>query len=225
MPGKKKLTDLTGDGKITRKDFLRGAGVPGFKKGGKVDLDKLPRSMKKKTRTGLFSSEFTDVKETKKPRTKSQKEAVQSEMDELRAKGAMSFPRPDSVSVEERARAKELVRKENRRSRSERKTQQEMGSFKEGGKVKVERINKKGRTAAAEKMLRRLGEMKQGRIQEKYPSKGTREEKRPPHRDPGADDRMKKFEESAREAGFKDGGSVCAGGGSAIQGKKFSGTY
>jgi len=36
MPGKKKLTDLTGDGKITRKDFLRGAGVPGFKKGGKV---------------------------------------------------------------------------------------------------------------------------------------------------------------------------------------------
>jgi hypothetical protein len=36
MPGKKKLTDLTGDGKITRKDFLRGAGVPGFEKGGKV---------------------------------------------------------------------------------------------------------------------------------------------------------------------------------------------
>lgn len=33
MPGKKKLTDLTGDGKITRKDFLRGAGVPGFKDG------------------------------------------------------------------------------------------------------------------------------------------------------------------------------------------------
>ena len=30
---KKKLTDLTGDGKITRKDFLRGAGVPGFKDG------------------------------------------------------------------------------------------------------------------------------------------------------------------------------------------------
>ena len=33
---KKKLTDLTGDGKITRKDFLRGAGVPGFSHGGDV---------------------------------------------------------------------------------------------------------------------------------------------------------------------------------------------
>lgn len=163
MPGKKKLTDLTGDGKITRKDFLRGAGVPGFKK---------------------------------------------------------------------------------------------------GGKVKIERINKKGRTAAAEKMLRRLGEMKQGSIQEKYPTKGTRPRQpikptekelqstkslkammdqdkyptkgsrtkpRPPqfekHRDPGAVERMMEFERSAREAGFKDGGSVCAGGRSAIQGKKFSGTY
>jgi len=97
--------------------------------------------------------------------------------------------------------------------------------MKDGGKVKVERINKKGRTEAVEKMLRRLGEMKQGSIQEKYPSKGTREEKRPAHRDPGADDRMKEFERSAREAGFKDGGSVCSGGRSAIAGKKFSGTY
>jgi hypothetical protein len=113
--------------------------------------------------------------------------------------------------------------------------------MKDGGKVKVERINKKGRTEAVEKMLRRLGEMKQGRIQEKYPSKGTRppegqpskltkkdkEElsKLRPHRDPGADERMMEFERSAREAGFKDGGSVCSGGRSAIAGKKFSGTY
>ena len=130
MPGKKKFPDLTGDGKVTRADILKGRGVEGFEK---------------------------------------------------------------------------------------------------GGKVKIERINKKGRTAAAEKMLRRLGEMKQGSIQEKYPSKGTRKEKRPPqfekHRDPGAVERMMEFERSAREAGFKDGGSVCAGGRSAIQGKKFSGTY
>jgi len=101
--------------------------------------------------------------------------------------------------------------------------------FKDGGKVKVERINKKGRTAAVEKMLRRLGEMKQGSIQEKYPTKGDRTKPRPPqfekHRDPGAVERMMEFERSAREAGFKDGGSVCAGGRSAIQGKKFSGTY
>jgi hypothetical protein len=29
-----KLTDLTGDGKVTRADVLKGRGVPGFKKGG-----------------------------------------------------------------------------------------------------------------------------------------------------------------------------------------------
>jgi len=115
--------------------------------------------------------------------------------------------------------------------------------MKDGGKVKVERINKKGRTEAVEKMLRRLGAMKQGSIQEKYPTKGTRglsstsEGKKPmsearvkqmqmqKHRDPGAVERMMEFERSAREAGFKDGGSVCSGGRSAIAGKKFSGTY
>ena len=97
--------------------------------------------------------------------------------------------------------------------------------FEKGGKVKVERVNEKGRTEAVEKALKALGAMKQGDIQAKYPSKGKRDDKRPPHRDPGADDRMKEFERSLREAGFKDGGSVCAGGRSAIAGKKFSGTY
>jgi hypothetical protein len=29
-----KLTDLTGDGKVTRADVLKGRGVPGFSKGG-----------------------------------------------------------------------------------------------------------------------------------------------------------------------------------------------
>lgn len=199
MPGKK-FPDLTGDGKVTRKDILKGRGVEGFKKGGEVEPHK-------------------------RPRTKAQKEAVQSEMDELRAKGAMSFPRPDSVSVEERARAKNLVRQENRRSRSERKTQQEMGSFKEGGKVKVERINKKGRTEAVEKALKALGAMKQGDIQAKYPTKGKRDEKRPEFRDPGADDRMKEFERSAREAGFADGGMVRGCKGVQVSGKGFKGTF
>jgi len=53
MPGKKKLTDLTGDGKITRKDFLRGAGVPGFKKGGKVT---------KTEKTAAMEDAYTDQK-------------------------------------------------------------------------------------------------------------------------------------------------------------------
>jgi hypothetical protein len=84
--------------------------------------------------------------------------------------------------------------------------------MKDGGKVKVERINKKGRTEAVERALKALGAMKQGDIQAKYPSKGTREEKRPPqfekHRDPGAVERMMEFERSLREAGFRDGGPV-----------------
>lgn len=32
----RKLPDLTGDGKVTRADVLKGRGVPGFAKGGKV---------------------------------------------------------------------------------------------------------------------------------------------------------------------------------------------
>ena len=31
--GTKKFPDLTGDGKVTKKDILKGRGVPGFKKG------------------------------------------------------------------------------------------------------------------------------------------------------------------------------------------------
>lgn len=31
-----KFPDLTGDGKVTKKDILKGRGVEGFKKGGKV---------------------------------------------------------------------------------------------------------------------------------------------------------------------------------------------
>ena len=36
MASKKKFPDLTGDGKVTKKDILKGRGVAGFEKGGKV---------------------------------------------------------------------------------------------------------------------------------------------------------------------------------------------
>jgi hypothetical protein len=39
MPGKK-FPDLTGDGKVTKKDILKARGVPGFKKGGAVKKKK-----------------------------------------------------------------------------------------------------------------------------------------------------------------------------------------
>ena len=35
----KKFPDLTGDGKVTKKDILRGRGVPGFKKVVKSTLE------------------------------------------------------------------------------------------------------------------------------------------------------------------------------------------
>jgi hypothetical protein len=38
MPGKK-FPDLTGDGKVTKKDILKGRGVRGFSSGGKVYRD------------------------------------------------------------------------------------------------------------------------------------------------------------------------------------------
>ena len=97
--------------------------------------------------------------------------------------------------------------------------------FEKGGKVKIERINKKGRTEAVEKALRSLGAMKQGDIQAKYPTKGKRDDKRPEFRDPGAEERMMKFEESAREQGFADGGMVRGCKGFQVSGKGFKGTF
>ena len=58
MPGKKKLTDLTGDGKVTRKDFLRGAGVPGFEGGGKVYRDAPMEPVTGEEETSAFMDEM-----------------------------------------------------------------------------------------------------------------------------------------------------------------------
>lgn len=62
MPGKKKLTDLTGDGKITRKDFLRGAGVPGFTHGGRVHVDpgQVERDMEAEAKEREKDEKFID---------------------------------------------------------------------------------------------------------------------------------------------------------------------
>ena len=70
MPGKKKLTDLTGDGKITRKDFLRGAGVPGFEHGGKVHRDpgQVEREMEAEAKEREKDEKF--IKEVLMPKEK-----------------------------------------------------------------------------------------------------------------------------------------------------------
>ena len=47
-----KFPDLTGDGKVTKKDVLKGRGVPGFKEGGKkVSKGYAKGGMKSKTAT------------------------------------------------------------------------------------------------------------------------------------------------------------------------------
>ena len=43
----KKFPDLTGDGKVTKKDILKGRGVKGFEEGGKVTSDADSKKIKK----------------------------------------------------------------------------------------------------------------------------------------------------------------------------------
>jgi hypothetical protein len=87
-----------------------GGKIKAMKKGGGTDLDKLPPSMKDKTRTGLFSHS-SDVKETRKPKTKEER-AGKTPEEKIKAKTA-----------------------EVDRKKFEKKTQQQMGSFKRGGKI------------------------------------------------------------------------------------------
>ncbi len=199
--------------KITGADFKA---MKGYEDGGEVDLDKLPRSMKKKTRTGLFSSSY-DVKESRTPKTKEERAGK---------------------TPEEKIKARTSERD---RKKFEKKVQEKMGSFKDGGEV----ISDKE---------------KEGRIQEKYPSKGTRTRQgmpsnltekdkeelsklRPPHRDPGQLEREMKLEQEVLRRGddepvktfamggqvgalpYRDGGMVRGCKGIQVKGKKFSGTF
>lgn len=90
---------------------------------------------------------------------------------------------------------------------------------------------------------------KEGRIQEKYPSKGTRTRQgmpsnltekdkeelsklRPPHRDPGQLEREMKLEQEVLRRGddepvktYRDGGMIRGCKGIQVKGKKFSGTF
>ena len=93
-------------------------------------------------------------------------------------------------------------------------------------KVKVERINKKGRTEAVEKALKALGAMKQGDIQAKYPTKGKRDDKRPKFRDPGELEREMKMEQEVMGVEtYRDGGMVRGCKGVQTSGKGFKGTF
>ena len=92
----------------------------------KVDLDKLPPSMKKKSRTGLFSSSY-DVKENRKPKTKKEREGEIEFLTDLLS---------EEKKKELRAVNKILAKsKEKDRKKFEKKVQEKMGSFNKGGYV------------------------------------------------------------------------------------------
>ena len=49
---KKSFPDMTGDGKVTKKDILKGRGVPGFSKGGMVEDLGSPKEVSVKSAGG-----------------------------------------------------------------------------------------------------------------------------------------------------------------------------
>ena len=69
--GGKAFPDLNEDGKITRADVLKGRGVPGFKKGGYVDMSEAHESMESKSEEAReYAMEEKGYKETKSGKMK-----------------------------------------------------------------------------------------------------------------------------------------------------------
>jgi hypothetical protein len=77
MPGKK-LTDLSGDGVITKKDVLIGRGVIQAKKGGSVKDKKISKVMREYKEGKLKSGS------KKGPKVKSRKQAIAIALSEAR---------------------------------------------------------------------------------------------------------------------------------------------
>lgn len=88
---KKNFPDLTGDGKVTRKDVLKGRGVPGFSRGALVvdvlkDLMKLGarKAEKKHGKTAVNEAKkelnkISGVSPTKKPKTEKEKKLAEAD--------------------------------------------------------------------------------------------------------------------------------------------------
>jgi len=155
---KQKLTDLTGDGKITRKDFLRGAGVKGFSNGKSVrvpmepdqeTLDLIEQEIREtgssKTQerieaimAGEQDGPAIDVRETRKPKTKKERTGETEITTDLLSKEAQ-----EELKFFNKMIAKD---KEPARKKFEKKVQEKMGSFASGGEVRGHKVSQvKGR--------------------------------------------------------------------------------
>lgn len=205
MPGKKKFPDLTGDGKVTKADILKGRGVPGFKHGGKVHRDpgQVEREMqaeaeRRKERDRRFlegtlfnnNADFTDIEKSER--------------------------RGDDKPVKKFKHGGKVDVKKLPRSMKERKRGFGFsGGIKHGNPEEVKE-NRKPKT-------------KEERAGGRNPTDEQRIKAR------FADEDRKEFEKKVqgKMGSFADGGEVCVGGGSdrtqggrsAVRGTKFSGTY
>lgn len=101
MPGKK-FPDLTGDGKVTKADILKGRGVPGFEHGGAIHRDpgKVAKMAAKEAEERRKDEEF--LKKTKSTKGSTQRSAASED--------AYSYALGGKVKVMECGGAKSALR-------------------------------------------------------------------------------------------------------------------
>jgi len=123
------------------------------RKRSEVDLDKLPPSMKRKTRVGAFRSTQA-VKETRKPKTKKERAGEIEIMTDL-----LSNATQEELRAINRILAKS---KEPARKKFEKKVQEKMGSFNKGGALKKAPANAKGLKKLPTAVRNKMGYMAKG---------------------------------------------------------------
>ena len=113
----KKFPDLTGDGKVTQADILKGRGVKGFKEGKTVKASNRQKAQKQ--------------------RDKQARKLALEEMEgrTTRSKDRSALDRFYDDVVPDVVKAPAVVKA--KRARAEKKVQEEMGSFESGGVVKA----------------------------------------------------------------------------------------
>jgi len=145
----KKFPDLTGDGKVTQADILKGRGVPGFKDGKSVELtSRVPRRKKAQKRRSQEARKQS-IQEMKDLVTKSR---GRGQLDKFTGRGVDLDALPSSMKYktdlgtfikkekfpETKFEMTELPEKTKvKRARAEKKVQEKMGSFESGGVVKA----------------------------------------------------------------------------------------
>ena len=141
----KKFPDLTGDGKVTQADILKGRGVEGFKEGKTVKASNRQKAQKQRNKQARKLA----LEEMKGRTTRSRGRAAldkfyDADFDYDALPGSMkkknnlgTFVKPEKFP-ETKSEMTELPEKNKvKRARAEKKVQEKMGSFESGGVVKA----------------------------------------------------------------------------------------